>query len=191
MAPIHLYTCPLTSCAIPFTFGECKRHIKLYVKWHLVDSGCECQETIACIQSLVMHGNKTFLFVVCRLSIIMPIILATDFNRRCGKLVYNVYCFLRRMMARLVEPGKHSRKMVCQCQMINILGSYTIFWCKRLFVPNRSVEIRRLIIWPINPSPPNVAYMGQWIGSVLVQIMACHLFGAKPLSKPMLDQLDP
>ena len=28
--------------------------------------------------------------------------------------------------------------------------------------------------------------MRQWIGSSLVQIMACHLFSAKPLSKPML-----
>ena len=28
--------------------------------------------------------------------------------------------------------------------------------------------------------------MRQWIGSALVQIMACHLFGAKPLSKPFL-----
>ena len=26
----------------------------------------------------------------------------------------------------------------------------------------------------------------QWIGSALVQILACHLFGTKPLSKPML-----
>ena len=35
--------------------------------------------------------------------------------------------------------------------------------------------------------------MRQWIGSALVQIMACRLFGAKPLSKPMLGycQLDP
>ena len=35
--------------------------------------------------------------------------------------------------------------------------------------------------------------MCQWIGSALVQIMACHLFGAKPLSKPMLGycQLNP
>ena len=33
----------------------------------------------------------------------------------------------------------------------------------------------------------------QWIGSASVQIMACPLFGAKPLSKPMLDycELDP
>ena len=28
----------------------------------------------------------------------------------------------------------------------------------------------------INPSPPSVAYMRQWIGSALVQIMACRLF---------------
>ena len=35
-------------------------------------------------------------------------------------------------------------------------------------------------------SPPSAAYMHQWIGSALVQIMACPLFGTKPLSKPML-----
>ena len=29
--------------------------------------------------------------------------------------------------------------------------------------------------------------MRQWIGSALVQIMVCRLFGAKPLSKSMLD----
>ena len=28
--------------------------------------------------------------------------------------------------------------------------------------------------------------MSQWIGSALVQMMACHLFGAESLSKPML-----
>ena len=41
-------------------------------------------------------------------------------------------------------------------------------------------------------SPSNAAYMHQWIGSALVKIMACRLFGAKPLSKPMLGycQLD-
>ena len=37
-----------------------------------------------------------------------------------------------------------------------------------------------------NSSPPGAAYMRQWIGSALVQIMACRLFGAKPLSNPML-----
>ena len=44
-----------------------------------------------------------------------------------------------------------------------------------------------------NSSPPSAAYMPQWVGSALVQIMACRLFDAKPLSKPMLGycQLDP
>ena len=39
----------------------------------------------------------------------------------------------------------------------------------------------------INSSPPSAAYMRQWTGSALVQIMACRLFDAKPLSEPMLD----
>ena len=45
----------------------------------------------------------------------------------------------------------------------------------------------------INSSTPSAAYMCQWIGSALVQIMACRLFGAKPLSKSMLVycQLEP
>ena len=33
---------------------------------------------------------------------------------------------------------------------------------------------------------PGVACMRHWIGLTLVQIMACRLFGTKPLSKPML-----
>ena len=37
-----------------------------------------------------------------------------------------------------------------------------------------------------NLSPPSAAYMCQCTGSALVQIMACRLFGGKPLSKPML-----
>ena len=53
-------------------------------------------------------------------------------------------------------------------------------------------------IWGcVDLSPPSVAYMGQqysitlirywrqWTGSSLVQVMACHLFGAKPLPEPM------
>ena len=38
----------------------------------------------------------------------------------------------------------------------------------------------------INSSPPNAPYMPPWTGSALAQIMACRLFGARPLSKPML-----
>ena len=38
-----------------------------------------------------------------------------------------------------------------------------------------------------NGSPPSAVYMRQWMGLALVQIMACRLFGAKPLSIPMLS----
>ena len=37
-----------------------------------------------------------------------------------------------------------------------------------------------------NTFPPSAAYMRQWIGSALVQVMACRLFSAKPLPEPML-----
>ena len=49
-----------------------------------------------------------------------------------------------------------------------------------------------LIMTQFNLSPPSAVYMRQWIGSALFQIMACRLFGAKPLSKSMLGycQLD-
>ena len=38
----------------------------------------------------------------------------------------------------------------------------------------------------------NTAYMRQWTESALVQVMACRLFVARPLLKPMLayGQLD-
>ena len=38
----------------------------------------------------------------------------------------------------------------------------------------------------LKSSQPSAAYMRQWIGSALIQIMACRLLGAKPLAKPTL-----
>ena len=38
----------------------------------------------------------------------------------------------------------------------------------------------------VNSSPSRAAYTRKWIGTALVQIMACRLFGAKPFSKPLL-----
>ena len=35
--------------------------------------------------------------------------------------------------------------------------------------------------------PPSAAYMRHWIGSALVQIMACRLFGTEPQSEPVLE----
>ena len=68
-------------------------------------------------------------------------------------------------------------------QRTKIAGSVSIAWRRHT----------RDMVSLFNSSPPSAAYMRQWIGSALVQIMACRLFGAKPLSKPMLGycQLDP
>ena len=50
-----------------------------------------------------------------------------------------------------------------------------------------------MALYLFNSSPPSAPYMSKWIESALTQKMACRLFGAKPLSKPMLGycQLDP
>ena len=82
-----------------------------------------------------------------------------------------------------------------------VVRSPTTLWLIARLVSNLSAI--HLILWPyighnmitspvrlgINSSPPRAAYMRQWFGSALVQIMACCLFSAKPLSKPMLDYL--
>ena len=49
-----------------------------------------------------------------------------------------------------------------------------------------------LLMTHVNLSAASAAYMRQWMGSAVVQIMACRLFGAKPLYEPMLNycQLD-
>ena len=65
----------------------------------------------------------------------------------------------------------------------------------RLYVAAALLAMYRFDLSPLlslNSSPPSAAYMRQWIGSALVQIMACRLCGAKPLSKPTLGycQLD-
>ena len=45
----------------------------------------------------------------------------------------------------------------------------------------------------INSSPSSAAYIRQWSGPALVQVMACRLFGANTLHEPMQAycQLDP
>ena len=47
--------------------------------------------------------------------------------------------------------------------------------------------------WHFNSSSSSVAYRHQWTGPVLLRIMACCLFGTKPLPQPTLTncQLEP
>ena len=48
-------------------------------------------------------------------------------------------------------------------------------------------------IWVKTHLPPSAAHMRRWTRSAMVQVMACPLFGVKPLPEPMLTycQLDP
>ena len=48
------------------------------------------------------------------------------------------------------------------------------------------IHMRGLFTNNINSSPPSAAYMHQWTGSALVQIMAWHQSSDKPLSEPMM-----
>ena len=57
---------------------------------------------------------------------------------------------------------------------------FNIIICQYACTTNTSSQLS------YNSSPPSAANIRQWIGSALVQIMACCLFGTKPLSKPML-----
>ena len=65
-------------------------------------------------------------------------------------------------------------------------------WCNdwatvvlNVMVKNGFMDIRYKMVFErtsdINPSPFRAAYMRLWIGSWLVQIMACRMCGAKPL----------
>ena len=58
-------------------------------------------------------------------------------------------------------------------------------WCNIVSLGHNGFEVTQWNI-PVNSFPSSVAYMCQWTGSALVQIMACHLFGAKPLPDPIL-----
>ena len=57
--------------------------------------------------------------------------------------------------------------------------------------PNVHVAVSCVVV-SLSPPPSSAAYMRQWIGRALYQIMACRLFGANFLSKSMLRnfQLD-
>ena len=86
------------------------------------------------------------------------------------------------------------------CDQISLhLVSFGITMASNIW--RRSLEPRwasgtghlRLRAWAYTSSPPSAAYIRQWPGSALVQVMACRLSGAKPLPEPVLTyhQLNP
>ena len=61
--------------------------------------------------------------------------------------------------------------------------------CRKLKDQCKTVWVGWCQVPALTPSPPSVEYMLKWIGSALIQIMACRLFGAKPLPETMLAPL--
>ena len=81
----------------------------------------------------------------------------------------------------VLKSGVHSWKYIflLSCDIIPICNKYTlVLLC---FVTEIHFDFRG-VFFPFNSSPPRAAYMWH---STLVQVMACRLFGAKPLPEPM------
>ena len=72
-----------------------------------------------------------------------------------------------------------------------ITAPHCTICCIIMKIPYTVVPPYTMVIF-FNSSPPGATCMRQWSGSSLVQVMACRLFGAKPLPEPMLAycQLD-
>ena len=66
--------------------------------------------------------------------------------------------------------------MACQWRADTLLSKQIMAFYAGAYVPFGSASVK------LDSSPPSAAYMRQWTGSALVQIMACRLLGAKPLS---------
>ena len=64
------------------------------------------------------------------------------------------------------------------CKMAAIFVAVSMCWSR--------VSVGNHIDWCVNSLRPRDTYMRLWTRSSLVQIMACRLLGAKPLSEPML-----
>ena len=74
--------------------------------------------------------------------------------------------------------------------LCHLFRSLQLTWRWNLCAPDLQMHCRDLTLTQL---PLVLHICSQWIGSALVQIMACRLFGAKPLSKPMQGycQLEP
>ena len=77
-------------------------------------------------------------------------------------------------------PGKICPCLILLCAL-QLPASYTFHIQSQQWMP----FVYGTLLYTFNSSPPSAANMRQWIRSALLQIMAHHLIGAKPLSKPM------
>ena len=81
----------------------------------------------------------------------------------------------------ILSSFKFTLNWICTYISVHVMQSLSIQSAYRA-----ECRMQRLYLYEFNSSPPSAAYMRQWTGSILVQIMACRLVGAKPLSEPIL-----
>ena len=91
------------------------------------------------------------------------------------------------------NEGKHQLKfsllklyqpIQCWLSKTCSLNTYGYKWYCTMAI--NDTESPLLADYQFNSSPPSAAYMRQWTGSSLIQVMACRLFGAKSLPEAML-----
>ena len=103
---------------------------------------------------------------------------------KCSKL----HCLGKKIILNLIKAWPK-----CFECLVNVVGGNVLVKVRCRHLMNQKPAVAEISEWRVNlqrvviiSSPPSDAYMRQWMGSALVQIMACRLFGAKPLSEPML-----
>ena len=87
------------------------------------------------------------------------------------------------------QPICPDMQVTCICEFVRCNGC----WWLKVIHSMCWREKQKHIIMSINSLRPSDAYIRQWNKPSLVQLMACRLYGAKPLSEAMLEyfQLDP
>ena len=84
-------------------------------------------------------------------------------------------------------------KNICMTNFLLFIFNHSIIWIFQFNIMDLADSHKYVLHYKWNSSPPNAPYMRRWTGPTLVQIMACCLVSAKPLSELMLKycQLDP
>ena len=106
------------------------------------------------------------------------IYIAVTSYERHGVLTHRHHECLLNSLFRLTSSKLHLADPVCE-----IIHQWSVDFPHKILIRRKPCSCHDVFI---NLSPSSAAYMRRRSGSSLVQIMACRLFGSKPLSKPVL-----
>ena len=150
-----------------------------------------CLYDIKIENSHITPGSQACLrwgwYLVLYLSLFMVMFL-----KRCHFSAGNLWTIGLNQLGQLGHHDTQSQKLFSKIERLPRIKQIAVGGGQHMVALAYNGTVRKKTM-PFNSSPPSAAYMRQWIGSALVQLMACRLFGAKPFSKQMLGycQLDP